>query len=569
VALSRREFLGAAALAAAPASRQPAGSGNRHGPLDALFEAFNRPGTPGIGVGVLHRGEVLHASGYGCADLENSVPVDERTVFHVASVSKQFTAFAIALLAAEGRLDLDADVRRYLPCVPDFGSPITTRHLVHHTSGLRDQWTLFDLGGQEIRNVLRQRQVMSMVARQRALDFAPGSDYSYSNTGYTLMAEIVAAVTGRSFRQFSRERIFAPLGMRDSFFLDDVSEIVPRRAQSYHRRSAREPWRRALLNYETVGATSLHTTVDDMLRWARNLSRPTVGDRALIGRLSAGGALADGSPIPYGYGLERGEICGHDALLHTGWDAGFRSLFAWLQRADLAVVLLRNSLDEAEDGDCAADLFDPANSIVETCLGRGSPAISGVGADVAQVEAPSLADVEGSYLSEFGRKLAFDAAGGRLTMREGFGPARTVVFRTDGSFDCGCSRIEHFRLQRSNARIVGIERFRRDRQGLRPIVYRRVAAHEATGGDPARYVGDYRSAELDVTYHIERDAEGLFARMIWAAQPLRLLPVAPGRFECAEGPLQVLSFDTDDRARITGFRAHSGRARNVWFERAT
>src|SRR5262249_1604662 len=153
--------------------------------VDSLFEELNRPGRPGMSVGVCKGGRTVHLRGYGQADLEHNVPITPQTIFHVASVSKQFAAFPLALLAREGKLDLDANIRTYLPFVPNFGHTITVRHLIYHTSGLRDQWSLFGLGGQWIDNRLRQQQIINMVARQRALNFEPGSEYSYSNTGYT------------------------------------------------------------------------------------------------------------------------------------------------------------------------------------------------------------------------------------------------------------------------------------------------------------------------------------------------------------------------------------------------
>src|SRR5690606_8595398 len=172
---------------ASAANRIVAGAGERHeAAIDALFEAQTRPGNPGAAVGVYHHGQLAFAKGYGLADVEAGTPITPRTQFHVASVSKQFAAFSIALLAREGKVDLDADVRTYLPYVPDFGRKVTVRHLILHTSGLRDQWSLFEIGGHDLDDRLRQAQIVNMVARQRALKFDPGTRYSYSNTGYTL-----------------------------------------------------------------------------------------------------------------------------------------------------------------------------------------------------------------------------------------------------------------------------------------------------------------------------------------------------------------------------------------------
>lgn len=197
--------------------------------VDALFAQFDRRDSPGVAVGIFQNGKVLYCRGYGMADLEQGVAIGPDTIFHVASVSKHFTAFAVALLARDGKLRLDDDVRTYLPYVPDFGSVIRVRHLIHHTSGLRDQWDLFALGGKSFSDVLDTRQVINMISRQRTLNFTPGSATEYSNTGYTLLGEIVHATSGQTLREFTTQRMFQPLGMTHTFFYDDVTEIVPGR----------------------------------------------------------------------------------------------------------------------------------------------------------------------------------------------------------------------------------------------------------------------------------------------------------------------------------------------------
>lgn len=187
--------------------------------VDAVFAEY-RPDAPGAAVSIYQGGKLIFSKGYGLADLEAGTPLTARTPIHVASVSKQFTAFAVALLAREGKADLDADVRTYLPWMPQFSEGIiTVRHLILHTSGLRDQWALFTLGGQEMQSRLRQQQIVNMVARQRSLNFTPGVEYSYSNTGYTLLAEVVKAVSGQTLREFTTEHMFKPLHMDSTFFL--------------------------------------------------------------------------------------------------------------------------------------------------------------------------------------------------------------------------------------------------------------------------------------------------------------------------------------------------------------
>jgi CubicO group peptidase (beta-lactamase class C family) len=215
------------------------------------------------------------------AGLEHAVPNQPGTVYHVASISKQFTAFAIHLLAREGRLSLDDDVRGYLPELHDFGRVITLRHLLYHSSGLRDQWRLLGLAGWRQEDMITQQDVLNLIWRQRELNFEPGKEFDYTNTGYTLLGLIVQRVSGRSLREFTAQRVFGPLRMRDTHFLDDPREIVRNRAASYEPQ-ADGGYRESLLAFGAVGATSLLTTAADLARWDGNFTSGRVGGRELL-----------------------------------------------------------------------------------------------------------------------------------------------------------------------------------------------------------------------------------------------------------------------------------------------
>lgn len=190
--------------------------------------------SPGVAIAVQQKGKIIYSEGFGYANLEYDVKNTPTTVFHIASVSKQFTAFAIAMLADQGKLSLDDDIRKYLPEMPDFGYVITINHLVHHTSGLRDQWNLLMMAGWRLDDVITQKQIMRVISRQKELNFKPGDEMVYCNTGFTLMAEIVSRVTGESFADWTKKNIFDPLGMKNTLFYDDHEKIVKNRAYSYY-----------------------------------------------------------------------------------------------------------------------------------------------------------------------------------------------------------------------------------------------------------------------------------------------------------------------------------------------
>src|SRR5512138_1561303 len=242
--------------------------------IDRVFQRWQSKDGPGCAVGASRDGRTIFEAGYGSAILEAGVPITPASIFHVASISKQFTAMSILLLARDGKLSLDDDIRKYLPEVPDYGTRIMIRHLLTHTSGLRDQWDLLALArGRFEEDRITEADVLDIVSRQKALNFTPGTEYLYSNTGYTLAGTIVRRVSGKSLRDFAEERVFKPLGMTHTHFHDDFSMLVKGRAFAYAPREGGQ-WRFSIPNFDTYGATSLYTTVGDLLRWQENFRHP-------------------------------------------------------------------------------------------------------------------------------------------------------------------------------------------------------------------------------------------------------------------------------------------------------
>lgn len=310
--------------------------------IDALFADFAKASSPGCAVGVVDAGGLAYAEGYGMADLQHDVPITPSTVFHVASTSKQFTAFAVALLATEGKLSLDDDVRTYLPELHDFGHRITLLNLLTHTSGLRDQWTLLALAGWRPYDVKTQDDILRLAFRQKELNFVPGDEWLYSNTGYTLLAEIVERVWGQSLGAFTRARVFEPLGMHDTHFSNDHNEIVKRRAAAYE--TTESGWRISVPVFDNYGATSLLTTVEDLSLWAQNYWTRAFEPEAMEMLLETRITLNDGSELTrYGLGLGFGRPGDLEAIGHGGVDAGFRSDLLVFPSHRVAAIALCNA----------------------------------------------------------------------------------------------------------------------------------------------------------------------------------------------------------------------------------
>lgn len=296
-------------------------------------------GSPGASVSVIHKGEIVYSSAFGEAQVEYHIPITTDTVFHAASVSKQFTAFAIALLAERNLLSLDDDVRKYLPEIPDFGEVISIRQLANHTSGLRDQWSLMTLAGWRLDDVFTTAQIMKIVERQEDLNFSPGEKFLYSNTGYTLLAEIVARVSGMSFSKWMDLNVFTPLRMAQTHIHTDHEHIVENRAYSYQ---GDRLFKKAILSFSTEGATSVFTTAEDLALWLNNFSTKTLGGQFAHEQLLEKTILNNGNVIDYGLGVIIDEYRGLKRISHSGADAGFRSNVIYFPDQELGVAILSN-----------------------------------------------------------------------------------------------------------------------------------------------------------------------------------------------------------------------------------
>lgn len=292
--------------------------------IDSLFSKWDNDYSPGCTVGIVKNDSLIFSKGYGMANLEYNIPNNPATIYHMASISKQFTAYSIVLLAKAGKLQLDDDVRKHLTWFPDLKENITIRNLLHHTSGIRDQWQLLTIAGTRLDDVITQEQIIKILGKQQALNFKPGEEYSYSNSGFTMLAEIVKAVSGQTLRQFTDSAIFKPLGMTNTHFHDNYTEIEKNRSYSYERKDSTH-FTNAILSYSVAGATSLFTNINDMSKWIINFYSNKVGDRADIDTLTKKDKLNNGKEISYALGIVNDTWRGWRQYSHSGGDAGYRT----------------------------------------------------------------------------------------------------------------------------------------------------------------------------------------------------------------------------------------------------
>ncbi len=367
--------------------------------VDSAFAQWDEPDGPGAAVAVVRDGRPVFTRGYGSAQLEYRAAVTPSTPFHVASVSKQFTAFAVALLAREGQLSWDDDVRDHLPELPDLGARITLRQLATHTSGVRDQWELLAMAGWRLDDVITRDQILTLMARQEELNFDPGREHLYSNMGYSLLAEVVERVAEMEFGRFLEERVFVPLGMNRTHVHDDHTHVVPGRAYSY-RPAGQGRWQNAVLSYANQGATSLFTTAEDLARWIGEMEEPQVGDDPLWEEMRTPAVLTGGDTVGYGLGLSVGSYRGLRTVGHGGADAGFRSQLLHFPDQEFGVVVMGNASSFNSGGMArrVAEIFleeamDPRPRVAD----QGGEGGTGDGGSAGEAASPTPDDPLGSH----------------------------------------------------------------------------------------------------------------------------------------------------------------------------
>lgn len=302
-----------------PVSQSPAWRDS----VDKVFAPWATRQSPGCALGIYKDGRIAYERGYGMADLEHDVPIAPDTPFYVGSVSKQFTAFAAALAIQQGKVGLDDTIRKYFPELPEYANGITVRHLVHHTSGLRDFYTLLSIAGRRQDELYDNFGVLRLAARQKELNFAPGTDYLYSNTGYALLASLIGRAAGTTFSAFVDAHIFQPLGMASSHVHDDDGRLVKGRAFGYS--GAIGALRLDASTAERVGAGGVYSTVRDLIKWDENFYTGKVGGRALIDQVQTPGSLSGGQPLTYAWGLQIGRYRGLPIVEHGGSLVGYRA----------------------------------------------------------------------------------------------------------------------------------------------------------------------------------------------------------------------------------------------------
>jgi CubicO group peptidase (beta-lactamase class C family) len=514
--------------------------------VDAVFAEYQRTDSPGCALGVFHRGAIEYERGYGMANLELGASIAPSTVFDIGSTSKQFSAFSILLLEQDGKLDIDDDIRKYLPELPSYGPTITISHLLHHTSGLRDYLELFWLGGTHWKDVTTSQDALDAIVRQKALNFEPGDEYLYSNSGFFLLSEIVKRVSGKTLAEFARERIFEPLGMRHTRYLDDPQDIVPNRATGYDYTEEGE-LEIDMSDFEQTGDGAVNTSIEDLFLWDRNFYEPRVGTAEILARMQTPGKLQSGKSITYGLGLMMRDFRGLKTVSHGGSWAGYRAELLRFPEEQLSVACLCN-LGRTNPSELA-------RRVAEVYLGsRMTPEETPAPTDFVALDERVLMSRAGIYWDRASAEYLYvSAKDGKLEVTDG---GSSASFRPLSA--------TRFVAESTPTAQISFEgdsltfRRREDSQS-----YTRIEPWKPAKGDLEKFRGRYRSDEILGTIDVDLKDDGLIIRHR-TISPNALRPTRPDSFS-VEG--LNLNFTRDAKGAVDGFTLDMGRVKGIVYRK--
>ena len=524
--------------------------------VDELFTAWDTNDTPGAAVAIVKDGAIIYKKGYGMANLEYDIPISPSSIFHVASVSKQFTVFSILLLEEQGKLNLDDDIRKYIPEVPEFGKTITLRHLASHTSGLRDQWNLLSMAGWRMDDVITKEHILKLVSKQKELNFNPGDEYAYCNTGFTLLAEVVSRISDMSFAEFTKANIFDPLNMSNTLFYDDHEKIVKNRAYSYHSDSG--GYKKSVLNFANVGATSLFTTVEDLSLWSMNFSNIKVGDSTIINKMNTPAILNNGKTFGGALGQFVGKYKGLNEIQHGGADAGYRSYLTRFPDHNFTVIVFSNSA-EFNSGRMAHKVVDvylkdkiKTEDKQEEIKEKSTSEVINIDQNIAETYVGDFELQPGFIIkvsSNDGQLSALATGQSEVLLT----PLSTTEYKVEGVE----AKIEFIPNAGKNIELIKLH------QGGQIMEAKRVVAFDKTSVNLSEYSGEYYSEELSTTYHFTLVDDNLVAKHI------RLSDVSLNlaKKDMFTGNFGQIQFIRDANDTITGYKISNGRVRNLYFEK--
>ena len=414
--------------------------------VDEVFGDLTKSGSPGCALGVYRDGKIIYAKGYGLANIEENVAITAQSVFDIGSTSKQFTASSIVLLEKQGKLSVNDDVRKFSPELPDYGQKITILQLLNHTSGLRDYLTLMELAGINTDSVTTDEDALALIERQKALNFAPGSDWLYSNTGFFLLSIIVKRTSGKTLREFAAENIFTPLEMTRTQFRDDHASLIANRALAYDEKEKENGYTLNVSYFEQTGDGAVHTSVEDLLKWDENFYNPRVGGQNFLKELQEQGKLNSGKVLDYAKGLFISDYRGLHTVSHGGAWGGYRAELLRFPEQHFSVACLCNvgNANPTERAHEVADVY--LGNLMKPKEQRKPEEAEKKEKSEVSLTPQQLQDYAGDYWSEeLGVTYRLAVAEGRIkvvAVRDGSGFPRANNFSAEALRSTGTDELE-------------------------------------------------------------------------------------------------------------------------------
>jgi CubicO group peptidase (beta-lactamase class C family) len=533
--------------------------------VDALMTDYSGSETPGAVVAVVRDGRIEFQRGYGMANLSHGIPFTVDTRTNIGSTSKQFTAFAIALLADRGELSLDDQVRTHVPELPDLGESVTLRHLISHTSGYREFLNALAIGGWRLEEAdhIDREEILAVVQRQPALQNSPGAEHNYNNTGYALLALVVERVTGEPFPDWMAANVFKPLGMTSTLVRAHNRQVVPHSAQGYAR-DGDDGFREVPDIGAAMGAGGIYTTVGDLALWMRNLRTGELGGQAVVERMTTPYVLTTGDTTNYAMGLFITRSRGLRVIQHGGADAAHRSTFVYYPDLDAGLIVQSNhaGFGGGIPGQIAEIFFgehmEPRSEAQEDAVATDAP----VEFDPTSYDPAAFDIYVGRYELEVqpGFVLTFRRDGDRLLTQATGQPEFEITPTSDSTFVLRVVPASVTFHRDETGRVTGLTLHQNGHHAAR-----RLPDVEAARLDLTPYAGRYYSAEFETFYTVEAEEDHLVVRHR-RRPPLTLRHSEDDRFAGAF-PLVRVDFERDRSGRVIGFRASNIRARDILFQR--
>ena len=524
--------------------------------IDSLFLDWNQANHPGGSIGIMENSKLVYTRAFGLASLEYQVPNTVGTQYNIASVSKQFTAMGIVILHNQGKLSVDDDIRKHLPELPDFGPKITIRHMLQHTSGLRSLHALFALAGWRGDDARTNEDLNRIILNQKELNFIPGDEYTYCNTGYMLMVNIIEKVSGEQFIPWMTSNIFEPMNMHQTYVEDNYARVVPNNATSYY--MSDDEVERAVEYWGYIGSGNIHSTTGDLLIWLENFHKPMPGWKDHFDMLQTLNPLNNGTWNDYAFGLRISDFLGYKSIGHGGAIGGFRSSIITYPLLKLNIVILSN-FSRANPGGKSRDisriLLEDLSAVKKTASTASQKAI--------KLSLEELNKFEGYYWNDthnYSRKIyvrndtlryfrseenespLIPIAKNKFVMANR-DQALAVVFKTE--------------LNRTQM-ILEIE-------NQAPNISVQYQAVEQTETEMNEYAGIYYSPEIETTYKITYKDDTLR----WHHSRHGNKPIKRIKKDVLDSnwPMNTIKIQRNELGKVSGIRVSNGRVKHLWFEK--